>query len=249
MKLCIVQARMSSTRFPGKVLKEINHKTMLELLLFRISGSVMIDELIVVISKNKSDDVLAEYLSKKKVKYFRGSEEDVLDRFYQAVRYFEMTPDCIIRLTADCPLHHAEVVDFAVSEFYKSNLDYFSNSNQPPVLEDGCDTEVFTWVALQDSWKNSTKKSEREHVTPYIKNSGNNRCAYKKYSADYNFKLSVDNENDFKTVSGIFNSFYPDELFSVSEMIIMLNKHPELLNPNSSSIINEGYRKSLESEE
>lgn len=248
MNLAIIQARMGSTRFPGKVLKKIKDKTLLQHLLERIEKSKKIDELIVATTTTKIDNQIENFCNEKKIKCFRGSENDVLDRFYKAVLFFNRTPETILRVTADCPLHHSEVIDFCVSEFYKQKTDYFSNSNQLPILEDGCDTEVFTFSALETAWKEAKKKSEREHVTPYIKNSEKFKCIYKKFHPDYNFKLSVDNENDFKTVSEIFNYFYPNEFFTINDIVMLLKRHPEILMHNKSSIINEGYKKSLEND-
>ena len=248
MNLVIIQARLGSTRLPGKVLKQINNKTLLELLVQRISKSKLLDEIIIATTIEKIDDPLVEFCNKLKLKYFRGSENDVLDRFYQTINSTFHIPHStfhIIRVTADCPLHHGEVIDFAITEFEKRKADYFSNSNQPPVLEDGCDTEIFSFNALETAWREAKKNSEREHVTPFIKNSGKFKCEFQKFNSEYNFKLSVDNENDFKTVSEIFNYFRPDEFFTINQIVELLKKKPELLEYNKNSVINAGYQKSL----
>ena len=150
----------------------------------------------------------------------------------------------IFRVTADCPLHHEDVVRFAVDHLQRHELDYFSNSFAPH-YEDGCDTEVFLFGALEQAWKEAKLESQREHVTPYLKDSGKFLCGYKKFNPDYKFKLSVDTPEDHAAVEGIFRRFTNGNLFSVNEVVALLHREPQLLDANRNSVINAGYAKSL----
>lgn len=243
----VIQARMGSTRLPGKVLREICGVPMLALLLSRLKDAKRIDAIVVATSTDKLDDALAEFCARFGVACYRGSESDVLDRYYKAALPFN--PDHVVRVTADCPLNHAEVVDFVVDAYLESGCDYYSNSNhEPDYLEDGFDVEVFSFAALEAAWKNARLLSEREHVTPYIKNSGHYTCGWKKYRADYHTKLSVDSPADFAAVTAIFEHFAPERQFGMADVLDLLAKKPEIQRLNSDSVINAGYAKSLKND-
>lgn len=249
MNLLIIQARMGSTRLPGKVLRPIiNNIPSLYLQYERISPAKKVDKIIVATSDLPQDDIIEQFCNQSQISVFRGDEQNVLKRFYDAAILYQA--DIVIRVTADCPLHHYKVIDWCVEQFEKSNAGYFSNSNEPPVLEDGWDTEVFSFKALETAYKEAAKNYEKEHVTPYIKQSGKFKCHYQKYLSHNpnSYKLSMDNENDYKLIQIIFNHFYPNILFEVDEVIQLLNETPELLNINKTSIINEGYLKSIKEE-
>jgi len=247
MNIAIIQARMGSTRLPGKVLRRIKEYTLLELQQMRIAACTSLDEIVIATTTNAEDDAISEFCSQKKINCYRGSDWDVLDRFYQAALPYH--PTNVIRLTSDCPLHHHEVVDFVIDEYLKSGKDYFSNSNnEPDFLEDGFDVEVFSFNALKTAWEEAKKLSEREHVTPYIKYSGNFSCGWKKFNQDYQYKLSVDSPADFKMVETIFNSFSSVTEFGMNEVVKLLQEKPEILEINKESKINSGYFKSLEND-
>ncbi|MBL7936218.1 MAG: glycosyltransferase family protein [Bacteroidia bacterium] len=247
MNLVIIQARMGSSRLPGKVLKKIKGYTLLEIQQMRIKPSQLVDQIVIATTTNPEDDVIATFCLEKNISYSRGSDWDVLDRYYQAAKKYN--PVNVIRLTSDCPLHHYSVVDFVIDEYLKSEKDYFSNSNnEPDFLEDGFDVEVFSFKALEAAWKEAKLLSEREHVTPYIKNSGKFSCAWKKYNKDYQYKLSVDSENDFKAVEMIFNSFDTLTDFGMDNVLSLLKLKPEILKLNKESIINSGYTKSIQND-
>lgn len=246
-RVVIIQARMGSTRLPGKVLKTIKNYPLLRLQQERIRNSSFVDKFIIATTTNPEDDAIAEFCEENDYEFSRGSDWDVLDRFYQAANLY--SPDTIIRLTADCPLHHHEVIDFVISEYLKSGKDYFSNSNhEPDFLEDGFDVEVFSFEALKTAWKEAKMLSEREHVTPYIKNSGKFSCGWKKFNPEYQYKLSVDTADDFKMAEAIFESFPDIRNFGLNEVVELLKKKPEILEINKSSKINSGYFKSLEND-
>jgi len=238
---------MGSSRLPGKVLKKIKGISLLELQYLRIKEARLVDNIVIATTNKLEDDAIEAFCFSKGIICSRGSDWDVLDRYYQAAKRQEAIN--VIRLTSDCPLHHHSVVDFVIGEFLKSGKDYFSNSNhEPNFLEDGFDVEVFSFKAVETAWKEAKLLSEREHVTPYIKNSGKFTCAWKKYSADYQFKLSVDTEEDFKAVEAIFNSFDSLTDFGMEEVVAFLKLHPEVLDLNKESKSNSGYKKSIEND-
>jgi spore coat polysaccharide biosynthesis protein SpsF len=247
MNLLIIQARMGSSRLPGKVLHKIKGHTLLEIQHLRIKESKLIDEIVIATTTSKEDDIIEEFCASLNIHCFRGSEQDVLDRYYQAAKKHEATN--VIRVTSDCPLHHYTVIDFVVKEYLQSEKGYFSNSNfEPDYLEDGFDVEVFSFYALKIAWQEAKLLSEREHVTPYIKNSGKFSCGWKKYNTTYNFKLSVDTQNDFEAVSSIFNSFDSITDFGMEEVISLLSENPNILKINKESVINSGYIKSIKND-
>jgi spore coat polysaccharide biosynthesis protein SpsF (cytidylyltransferase family) len=247
MNLVIVQARMGSTRLPGKVLKTIKNKSLMQLQYDRIKPSKLVDKIVIATTINKEDDAIENFCNLNAIEVFRGSDWDVLERFYFAAKKFN--PDTIIRITSDCPMHHHTVIDFVINEYIKSGLDYFSNSNhEPDFLEDGFDVEVFSFKALETAYLNAKLLSEREHVTPYIKNSGLFNCGWKKFSDEYKFKLSVDSLEDFNVAEKIFNSFDSTTDFDMNDVINLLKTQPEILELNKNSVINSGYKKSIDND-
>ncbi len=247
MNLLIIQARMGSTRLPGKVLMDINGKSILENLIERVSSSKTIDKIIVATTTNTEDDVLEIFCKERNINYYRGSDWDVLDRFYEAALLFK--PDNVIRITSDCPLHSHKVIDFVVNAYLESGSDYFSNSNnEPEFIEDGFDTEVFSFKALEIAWKEAKMLSEREHVTPYIKKNIALKHGWKQYNKEYKYKLSVDSADDFKTVARIFEELKSVKDFGMEEVIALLKEKPEIAELNKNSIANSGYHKSIKND-
>lgn len=247
MNLLVIQARMGSTRLPGKVLKTIKEHSLLELQQMRVSPAKLVDKIIIATTTNQEDDAIELFCKEKNINCYRGSDWDVLDRYYQAAKSY--SPKNVIRVTSDCPLHHHTVIDFVINEYTKSGKDYFSNSNfEPDFLEDGFDVEVSSFQALETAWKEAKLLSEREHVTPYIKNSGKFSCGWKKFSSAYQYKLSVDSPEDFKVAETIFNSFDSITDFDMNDIIKLLKEKPEILELNKESKINSGYIKSIQSD-
>ena len=167
--IAIIQARMGSSRLPGKVLKTIKGRPMLWHVVKRVSSAELIDSVIIATSTKAKDDKIEEFSRSSRVKVYRGSENDVLDRYYKAAK--EAGADVIVRITADCALICPEVIDKVVSEFLKSRCDYATNG-LVYTYPDGCDTEVFSLNALAKAWQECGDAAQREHVTPYIRNSG-----------------------------------------------------------------------------
>ncbi|MDX1907979.1 MAG: glycosyltransferase family protein [Bacteroidia bacterium] len=244
--LAIIQARMGSSRLPGKVLQPLADKPLVGHVYDRVRRSALLDQVLIATTTQPEDDALAAYCEAQGIPVHRGSDWDVLDRFYGAATLGDTRPEVIVRITADCPLHHGEVVDFALKAFAAAGTDYFSNSNhEPDVLEDGCDTEVFTFVALETAWREANLLSQREHVTPFIKDSGLFTCAWQKAFPDWTQKLSVDTPADFAAAEAIFAAFAPDVYFSPSLVPALLRDRPDILRLNETSVINAGYLKSL----
>jgi len=244
MTTAIIQARMGSIRLPGKVLREVRGNHILGHLMARLRPSIKINQFIVATTTLPEDNAIAEWCHNEGIVCYRGSDWDVLDRFYKAAISTGETPDTIVRICCDNPLHTYKVADFVINEFERAGTDYFSNSNQEPdYLEDGFDTEVFTFVALKEAWQKADLLSEREHVCPYIKK--HFRCGWKKAHPDYHFKLSVDTENDLRAVRQIFTELSATPDFGIEEVVDLLRKKPEILDLNKESKINEGFAKSL----
>ena len=167
MILAIIQARMGSTRFPGKVMETVCGKPLIEILLHRLSLSKKIDKIILATSINKENDTLSEFVEKLGFEVFRGSEYDVLDRYYQTAKLY--SPKTVLRITGDCPLIDPKIVDKSINRYEQEKVDYLNNVT-PPTYPDGMDVEIFSFETLNEAWNKADSNHEREHVSPYIKN-------------------------------------------------------------------------------
>jgi glutamate-1-semialdehyde aminotransferase/spore coat polysaccharide biosynthesis protein SpsF (cytidylyltransferase family) len=244
MILAIIQARMSSTRLPGKVLQEIAGQPMLWHVVRRTEKSALVDKVVVATSVDAADEAIAAFCEREKIACFRGDLSDVLDRFYQAARAF--LPDAIVRITADCPLMDGAVVDRVIGKFEAENADYASNTFIY-TFPDGLDVEVFTFAALEDAWKNAKKLTEREHVTPYIRLNSKLKVA-SVVSEDLRGKgmrWTVDEPADLRFVQEIYRRFPENGFFGWREALAVIEENPELLEINQKAIMNEGYYKTL----
>lgn len=243
--LGVLQARTSSTRLPNKVLKKILGRPMLELQLEREARSKKIDKLIVATSENSSDDELASLCLELNVPCFRGSLNDVLDRFYNAAKDFK--PEWIVRLTGDCPLVDPDLLDKIIEFTISNGFDYGTNALEP-TFPDGLDVEVFKFSALEEAWKNATLPSQREHVTPFI-NRQPDKFKIGHYRSETNLsylRWTVDEPEDFELVENIYNHLYPQNPeFATKDIIDYLESNPRWKTHNLKHERNEGYRKSL----
>ncbi|HID72312.1 TPA: acylneuraminate cytidylyltransferase [Candidatus Micrarchaeota archaeon] len=239
--IAIIQSRMGSTRLPGKSLAEINGKPMLQHVVERARKSKLVNEVIVATTDQPEDNAIEELGRKLGVTVFRGSENDVLDRYYQAAK--NAGAEVIVRITADCPLIDAAVSDRVVELFLNEKVDYASNT-QPPTFPDGLDTEVFTFAALEKAWNEAELTSEREHVTPYIwKNPDKFRLKNYANGEDLSaMRWTVDSPADLQFVKGLFSFGNPDSMEAVLEII---KEHPELQKISEGIERNEGYAKSV----
>ena len=236
--LAIVMARMGSTRLPDKVLKKINDKAIIEILLERLSHSNKIDKIILATSNNPKDDKLADYVANLKFDVFRGSEEDVLSRYYHAAKNYK--PDAVMRITGDCPLIDPDVVDDVINVYFNSNVDYVSNAD-PPSFPDGLDAEIFSFKALETAHKIAVKKFDREHVTPIMRTNNafttKNLANASDCSAE---RWTLDENSDFIVIKNILNHFKPNLHFSWKEALSLKNTHPEYFEANKTIARNEG---------
>lgn len=253
MIMAIVQARMGSSRLSGKVLKMICNKTMLELQLERVQRASSIDMIIVATTQEAQDDSIALLCEKQGLKSYRGSENDVLDRYYQAARYYKADAnDNIIRITADCPLIDPEVIDELIALFTKKKVDYASNID-PPTFPDGLDVEIFKFGVLEKAWHEARLKSEREHVTPYIRNHPElfSRVNLENNRADLsNLRWTVDEPEDFEFIKVIYEALYPvNPTFTTDDILHFLNENTCLSELNTKFSRNAGYDKSLREDE
>lgn len=243
MILGILQARISSNRFPKKVLKSILGKPMLIHQIERLQNSKMIDRLIVATSANDSDDVIEELCFKNKIEVFRGHLENVLDRYYQCAILYN--PKYIVRLTADCPLTDWQEIDKMINFCLQHNFDYVKTSLKYP---DGLDAEIMTMNSLIEAKRNAFLKSDLEHVTQYITNRPDyfKICEFN-YKKDLsNYRWTVDEPDDFILVEKIYNALYKkNPNFLTSDILSLLKKQPELNNINQRFIRNLGLQKSL----
>jgi len=240
--LCIIQARMSSTRLPGKILKEAGGMSLLEYEIRRVRRAKMIDKIVIATTAKPEDDKAAQLSEKLDLECFRGSEDDVLDRYYQcALRYPEY--DSIVRITGDCPLIDPRVIDQAIVFFQQGDYDYVSNAS-PPTFPDGMDTEIFTRESLAAAWRKARLSSEREHATLYIVKSGKFKTGNVRAEKDYSrYRLTVDNPEDFEVIAFLIEHAAPDADFR--EYIKLLEANPEIMAKNMAIQRNEGLAKSL----
>ena len=246
--IAITQARTGSTRLPNKIMKEIKGKTLLNIHIDRIKKAKSIDSIIIATTNKIQDDVIENVAKDLNVNCYRGDENDVLDRFYQAVK--KDKPDYIIRLTSDCPLVDGDLIDAIVEKAIETNVDYCSNTLIDS-FPDGQDIEVFTFKSLERAWKEATLLSEREHVTPYIKKNStfNNIDIFKSIniSSDNikyeNVRMTVDEPNDFEVIVRLIEKLGNEESWE-NYAELYLNDF-EINQINKSIIRNEGYLKSI----
>ena len=251
--LAIIQARMTSTRLPGKILMEIGGQSLLEINLRRIAETKNISKLVVATTSLPTDDKTAELVENLGFEVFRGDENDVLDRFYQAARQQSHQPDYIVRLTADCPLIDATLIDKIIQHTVENQLDYCSNTLDPH-YPDGQDTEVFKTSALNRAWREAKLPSEREHVTPYIwKNSTfkeGNLFRSENYAGNGknygHLRMTVDEPADYELISALVEKLGTDR--SWQEYADYMERHGEVREINQKQTRNEGFTKSLQTE-
>lgn len=244
MKITIItQARTGSTRLPNKVLKKINNETLLEIHLKRISQSQKATNVIVATTIKKEDDLIENEAKRLQLNFSRGSEDDVLDRFYQAVK--DEKPNYVVRVTSDCPLLDPELLDKIIDFAIQNKSDYCSNCTED-TFPDGQDIEVFTFLALETAWKNAKLMSEREHVTPYIRN--NQQFKKVEYPSPFpqykNVRLTVDEPNDFEVLSKVIHELGTDKKWNEYAQLYLEDESIHSLNNKTKR--NEGYLISLQ---
>jgi len=236
--VALVQARTGSVRLPQKVLKPILNKPMIELLLSRLSLSTELDEIVVATSEEKRDDKLESTVESLGFKCTRGSEKDVLNRFYKSAKFLEA--DVIVRITGDCPLVDSKLVDECIRGYKKYKVDYFSNID-PATYPDGLDIEVMSFQSLERANREADSDFDREHVTPYIRNSDSFSKSSIQNEEDLSSqRWSVDEPEDLIVVTKIFEYFSPDIFFDWKKVLELLKIRPELFEDNKKIKNNEG---------
>jgi glutamate-1-semialdehyde 2,1-aminomutase len=236
--VALVQARMGSTRLPGKVLKPIAGKPMIELLLTRLSKSSELDKIVVATSTDKNNDKLQEFVESLGFMCYRGSEKDVLARYCEATKV--AYADAVVRITGDCPLVDATLVDECIKGYKRKKVEYFSNIN-PPTYPDGLDVEVISVKALERSNRETSSEFDREHVTPYIRNSDSFSKSSMQHTEDLsNQRWSVDEPEDLVVVTNIFEHFSPNILFDWKQVLKLRKLQPALFFENKRIKNNEG---------
>ena len=234
----IVQARMGSSRFPGKVMKLIQDTPMIEILIKRLSKSKLINQIIVATSINDENTPLVNHLESMNIECEIGSEEDVLSRYYNAAKKNQV--DVVVRITGDCPLVDADLVDRCIREFVDKDVSYVSNVS-PCTFPDGLDVEVFSFEALEDAYLKNTHSTEKEHVTPYIINSDNYKKSNIKHSKDLSkSRWTVDEVLDFEVIKEVFNYFSPNVYFSWEEVVKLEAENPDIFSKNKNIKRNDG---------
>jgi len=226
----IIQARSTSVRFPNKALKEINGKAIVEILFKRLSLSKKINKIIFAIPKEPEEKLLKKHLLNLGCNLFEGSNNDVLDRYYQAAKKFKT--DIIVRITGDCPLVDSSIIDQMISQLIKKKLDFISNCS-PPTYPDGLDVWVCTMKALKKTWSKAKNPKDREHVMNYIINSKNFLKDNLELKEDLsNNRWTIDEPEDFLVMKNIFNHFKNNFNFSWIDVLKLKKTHPEYFNVN-----------------
>jgi spore coat polysaccharide biosynthesis protein SpsF len=234
----MTQARYGSSRLKGKVLKTVNGKTLLEIHLSRLKRSKLATHFVLATTHEPEALEIAKIGRQQGFEIYQGSEDDVLDRYYQAARANDL--DVVIRVTSDCPLNDGALIDEMVRNFLESDADYLSNIN-PPTYPDGMDVEVFSFRALEKAWEMARDIKDREHVTPFIRN---NLSIFKLINVDQkvnqsHLRLTVDTSSDLLLIDTIIAKLGDDKDWY--EYANYLLKNPSLISLNQNEKRNSGY--------
>ena len=236
--LAIIQARYLASRLPGKVLKKINNKTILEILIKRLLKSKRISKIIIACSSNKMDKEIIKIADKVKIDYFVGSEKNVLKRYYLAAKKFKFNNIC--RITADCPLIDVNIVDLVIKNFFDKKVDYASNAI-PPSFPDGLDVEIFNFKSLRKAFKNAKSDHDKEHVNPYMKRDKNIIKFNLKNKEDLSWlRVTLDEQKDYNLIKKILENFKNKPFFNLKDLMKYYNKNKNLFLINNDIKRNEG---------
>ena len=240
--VALVQARMPSTRLPGKVLVDIAGRPMIWRVVDRVRQARQVAQVVVATSTQESDLPIEAFCHQGGIDCYRGELDDVLDRFYRAAARFDA--DVIARVTADCPLVDPDVIDRAVDIFLQGDYDFVSNV-ETPTYPDGLDVEVFSFETLEKTWRDARWESEREHVTTHMKVPGRFRTLNVVNDVDLShLRWTVDGPQDLEFVRAVYERL-DDRRFTMADVLALLEREPELSAINSGFDRNEGLQKSL----
>jgi len=231
MILAILQARMESSRLPGKVMIEVGGKPIIKILYNRLRNSKFLDNIVVATGPETKNFKLIKYMKEQKINFLIGSENDVLERYCDTAEHYKA--NTIVRITSDCPFADADLIDEVISEHLDCKNDYTSNTD-PATYPDGLDVEVFNIKALITANNEAKENFEREHVTPYIRNNKLIKKSCIKNNIDLSgLRWTLDTEEDLKVINKIFEHFYPIQDFSWMEILELYRKNKELFKFNN----------------
>ena len=241
---CIIQARMGSSRLPGKALmKSDSGKPLLYYVINQLRYCSKIKNLVIATTTNQEDDEIEKFANNNSVNVFRGKEKDVLDRYFQCAKKYSFST--IVRITADCPLIDPQIVDKVIEQFFSGNYDFATNT-LTRTFPIGTDVEVFSFSALNKAWENAQLPSEREHVTPYLRNKENYKIINVENDKNIsNLRLTVDRIEDVELIKQILNNISINPIH-LEDVLELFSRKPELIEINKHINHNEGFNKSLE---
>lgn len=233
--IAVIQARMGSTRLPGKVMKKLCGKTVLEHVVERVRLANNIDDIVIATTTCDQDDIIATEVSKYGVQLFRGSECDVLERYYLAAK--ENKADAVVRITSDCPLIDPIIIDQMTDLFKKEQYDLVTNAGsnlKERTYPRGLDTEVFSFNALEEAFNGAREQHQREHVTPFIYETSS-KIYYYKNSKDFSMhRWTLDTNEDFILIQEVYRHLYKGRHdFYLFEILQLLEQYPELIKINA----------------
>ena len=242
---CIIQARMGSTRLPGKVTELLDEKnTSLYYTINQLKNSLNLNKIIVATTELKEDNIIEKISSDNNIECFRGNSENVLDRFYECAKKFQL--EAIVRITADCPLIDPKIVDSIIEIFNSCEYDYVHNM-EPRTFPDGLDTEIFTFKILEYAQQNAKLPSEKEHVTLYFRNN-KDKFRIKNFASEKNMsshRWTLDYQEDLELIRNIVKEIKNRPIL-MNDVINLFNKKPNIFEINKKYSANEGLTRSLD---
>ena len=243
--VAIIQARLGSTRLPGKVLNKVDGKTLLSYQIDRIRKANMIDKIVVATTLENTDQPIVQHCYEMGVDFYRGSEDDVLSRYYETAKKYDS--DVIVRLTSDCPLIDPVIIDNTIKLFIDSGSNYASNTVPPDssTFPDGSDVEVFDFLSLERAFNECSDRHDREHVTFYFwKYKNDFKTIQLKNGKDFSkYRITVDYPEDFEVIKFLITEIKKKKLSgNLNEIIKILDSNPEIKNLNSSYYFGMGWK-------
>jgi len=251
MVIAIIQARMGSTRLPGKVMLTVNGRPIIDYMIERLRMVSSIDKIIIATTNNPADERIVKWCNESNVLCFRGDENDVLSRYYECANKFNATT--IVRMTSDCPLIDPLIVDEVVKCFnMRTDIDFVSNTVPLPCLyPDGMDVEVFSMKLLKESHHEAKLPSEREHVTFYMWKTGKYRTYRLDPAEDISqYRFTVDYIQDFEIIKAVLGGLYiKNKTFSLGDLIEFMHANPHLGDLQKNIVRNEGWQNSFKKDQ
>lgn len=232
--VAIIQARMGSSRLQGKVMKDICGKTVLAHDIERVKQAKLITDIVIATTKSPNDDIIVAEAINNGVKAYRGSEEDVLSRYYEAA--VENKADVVVRITSDCPLLDPYLLDEMISYYLENKYDLVTNAGSDLTKRTyprGLDVEIFSFAYLKKAYEKAQKPYQREHVTPYIYENSSNIYYYQNSRDDSKYRWTLDTEEDFQLIKEIYKNLYKGKHnFYFQDILDLFKRKPELFEIN-----------------